>query len=159
MAKTPKVPNLCKLFSKHWTVGKKCEKNVINEMEERIMNQTPETFGERVRRKRMEKQITLRKFADMIEVSPTYVSQIERNELDPPSESKVAAIAKILNEDVDELLALANRIPSDIPAIIQQHPLEVTMFLRTAKDFSREDWKNLTTKTIKHMNKKEGDDQ
>ena len=35
-----------------------------------------ETLGSRVRQKRMDKQITLRKFADMIGASPIYVSQI-----------------------------------------------------------------------------------
>lgn len=118
-----------------------------------------ETFGERVRRKRTEKQITLRKFAEMIEVSPTYVSQIERDEFDPPPENRVKAIAKILGEDVDELLALAKRVPSDLPAILQKHPKEVATFLRTAKGFSREDWEKLTQEIVKNPSGKKGKDQ
>ena len=123
------------------------------------MGKVNETFGERVRRKRTEKQITLRKFAEMIEVSPTYVSQIERDEFDPPPENRIKAIAEILGENVDELLALAKRVPSDLPAILQKHPKEVATFLRTAKGFSREDWENLTKNIAKNPSGKGGKDQ
>lgn len=117
-----------------------------------------ETFGGRVRRKRTEKQITLRKFAEMIEVSPTYVSQIERDEFDPPPENRIKAMAEILGENVDELLALAKRVPSDLPAILQKHPKEVATFLRTAKGFSRKDWEDLTKNITKNLSGK-GEDQ
>ena len=118
-----------------------------------------ETFGGRVRRKRMEKQITLRKFAEMIEVSPTYVSQIERDEFDPPPENRIKAMAEIIGENVDELLALAKRVPSDLPAILQKHPKEVATFLRTAKGFSREDWEKLIQDIAKDPSGKKGKDQ
>ncbi len=123
------------------------------------MAKVNETFGERVRRKRMEKQITLRKFAEMIEVSPTYVSQIERDEFDPPPENRIKAMAEILGENMDELLALAKRVPSDLPAILQKHPKEVATFLRTAKGFSREDWERLTKTINKNPSGKGGKDQ
>lgn len=108
------------------------------------MVQEKETFGGCVRRIRMEKQITLRKFADMIGVSPTYVSQIERDEFKPPAEDKIREIARILGENEDEMLALADRVPSDLSPIIQKHPKEVATFLRTAQGFSREQWEKLT---------------
>lgn len=38
------------------------------------------TFGDTVRDARMREKITLRKFAEMVGVSPTYISQIERDE-------------------------------------------------------------------------------
>lgn len=123
------------------------------------MGKANETFGERVRRKRTEKQITLRKFAEMIEVSPTYISQIERDEFDPPPENRIKAMAEILGENVDELLALAKRVPSDLPAILQKHPKEVATFLRTAKGFSREDWENLTKNILKNPSGKKEKDQ
>lgn len=117
-----------------------------------------ETFGSRVRQKRMDKQITLRKFAEMIRKSPTYVSQIERDEFKPPVDGVIQTIAEVLGEDLDEMLALAERVPADLPGIIQKHPKEVAMFLRTAKGFSREDWKSLTqTITDKTSGKKGGD--
>lgn len=117
-----------------------------------------ETFGGRVRRKRMEKQITLRKFADMIDVSPTYISQIERDEFKPPVEDKIREIARVLGEDEDEMLGLADRVPSDLPGIIQKHPKEVATFLRTAKGFSRKDWEQLTQKVKEQTGKNKDDD-
>jgi transcriptional regulator with XRE-family HTH domain len=123
------------------------------------MGKVNETFGERVRRKRMEKQITLRKFAEMIDVSPTYISQIERDEFDPPPENRIKVMAEILGDNADELLALTKRVPSDLPAIIQEHPLEVAMFLRTAKGFSREDWQKLTQEIVRNPYGKKGKDQ
>ena len=118
-----------------------------------------ETFGGRVRRKRMEKQITLRKFAEMIDVSPTYISQIERDEFKPPSDDKIREISKVLGEDEDEMLALAERVPAALPGIIQKHPKEVATFLRTAKGFSREDWKKLTQEIADKPTGKKGKDQ
>lgn len=122
------------------------------------MNKGNETFGERVRQRREEKKISLRKFADMVGVSPTYISQIERGEFKPPSQEKIVEIAEILGENVDEMLALANKVPSDLPAIIQKHPKEVATFLRTASNLSPEQWKKLTKDIEKQTGKGKNDD-
>ncbi len=66
-------------------------------------------FGSTVRRLRQERKIGLRKFARMVGITPTYLSKIERDLLDPPAEEKVIAIAEVLGQDADELLALAGR--------------------------------------------------
>lgn len=42
------------------------------------MNRTQETFRCRARQKQVFKQLTLKSFADMMGLSPTYISQIER---------------------------------------------------------------------------------
>lgn len=102
-----------------------------------------ETFGQMLRKRRMEKEITLRKFAEMVGVSPTYISQIERDEFSPPSEEIIEKMAEILEGSVDDMLALAEKIPSDLPMIIRQYPQEAALFLRTAKGFNREDWKKM----------------
>jgi transcriptional regulator with XRE-family HTH domain len=102
-----------------------------------------ETFGERVRRKRQIKQITLRKFASLVNVSPTYISQIEKNKFSPPSEEVICKISYILEENKDELLSLTNKIHSDILAIINCFPKEITTFLRAARGFDRDRWQAL----------------
>ena len=73
------------------------------------MSNDDSTFGTTVRRLREEKKIGLRKFAQMVGMSPTYLSKVERDEFNPPSEEKIRAIAKALGQDADELLALAGR--------------------------------------------------
>lgn len=58
----------------------------------------------------------------MIGVSPTYLSKIERGEFRPPAEDRVRAIAGIIGQDPDELLALAGRVASDVIEIIKRNP-------------------------------------
>lgn len=122
------------------------------------MTKGKDTFGECVRQRREEKKISLRKFAEMVGVSPTYISQIERGEFNPPSHEKIIEMAEILGENVDEMLALANKVPSDLPAIIQKHPKEVATFLRTASNLSPEQWKKLTKDIEKQTGKGKHDD-
>jgi transcriptional regulator with XRE-family HTH domain len=102
-----------------------------------------EKFGEFVRREREAKEIGLREMAKMIGVSPTYLSKVERDEFPPPAEDKVKAIAQIIRCDVDELLARANRVASDLSDIIKQHPRELAALLRTTKGLSAEDMTKL----------------
>jgi len=96
-------------------------------------------FGESVRRERELKDIGLREMARMIGVSATYLSKVERDEFLPPTENKVRAIAAILGRDVDELLALANRVSSDLTDIIKNRPREMASFLRAVDKMSAEE--------------------
>jgi transcriptional regulator with XRE-family HTH domain len=71
------------------------------------------TFGTFVREKRLDKNIGLRDFAKMVELSPAYISQMENGVCKPPMESKVIKIAEILEMDKDYLLALACKISTE----------------------------------------------
>jgi transcriptional regulator with XRE-family HTH domain len=75
----------------------------------------------------------LREMAKMIEVSPTYLSKVERDEFPPPAEDKVKAIAAIINVDVDELLARAGKAASELSDIIKRRSVELAALLRTTK--------------------------
>jgi transcriptional regulator with XRE-family HTH domain len=97
------------------------------------------SFGALVRQEREAKEIGLREMAKMIGVSPTYLSKVERDEFPPPAEDRVRAIAKIIGRDVDELLALAGRVASDLSEIIKRHPIELAALLRTTKGLSADD--------------------
>jgi HTH-type transcriptional regulator, competence development regulator len=90
-------------------------------------------FGDVIRSRREELKITLRKFAALVDMSPTYLSKVERSEFPPPAEKKILAIATNLQLDPDELLALAGRIASDVTDIIQKQPTEMASFLRAAE--------------------------
>lgn len=100
---------------------------------------TQKKFGATIRDLREAQQISLRKFADKVGISPTYLSKIERDEFPPPGEETVKKFAEALGQDPDELLALAGKVSSDLPAIIQQRPRELASFLRTASDLSPDD--------------------
>jgi transcriptional regulator with XRE-family HTH domain len=96
-------------------------------------------FGEFIRQKREAKEIGLREMAKMIGVSPTYLSKVERDEFSPPAEDKVRAIAGIIGCDVDDLLARAGRVSTDITDIIKRRPVELAALLRTTKGLTAED--------------------
>ena len=98
-----------------------------------------EQFGAFIRRKREEKELGLREMAKKIGVSPTYLSKCERDEFPPPAEDRVRAIAKELGCDVDDLLARAGRVSSDISDIIKRHPVQLAALLRTTKGMSADD--------------------
>ena len=89
-----------------------------------------EKFGAFIRRQRV---------AKMIGVSPTYLSKVERDEFPPPAEEKVKAIAKVIECDADELLALAGRVSSDISDIIKRQPIQLAALLRTANGLTADD--------------------
>ena len=98
-----------------------------------------EKFGAYIRREREGREIGLREMAKMIGVSPTYLSKVERDEFPPPAEDKVKAIAKILVCDIDDLLARAGRVSTDISDIIKRHPVELAALLRTTKGLTAVD--------------------
>lgn len=103
------------------------------------MTSVREKFGAFIRRERETREIGLREMAKKIGVSPTYMSKVERDEFTPPTEDKVRAIAQIIECDVDELLAMAGRMPSDLADIIKRNPVEVSALLRTTSGMTRDE--------------------
>lgn len=87
-------------------------------------------FGRTVRKLREEKQISIAQLARRVGMSPTYLAPIERDVFPPPAESKVVKIAKALDQDSDEFLALAGRVASDLHRIIRKRPSPTARLLR-----------------------------
>jgi transcriptional regulator with XRE-family HTH domain len=103
-----------------------------------------EHFGQVLRKTRIEAGHSLRKFAQLIGVSPTYLSQIEQGKVPtPPTADRVRKMAEVLNQNVDEWIALAGRLPDDLPRIIQEQPQEMATFLREASGLSAEQMQKL----------------
>ncbi len=95
-----------------------------------------EKFGKFVRQRREAKRISLRQMAKGIGVSPAYLSQVERGQSAPPTEDKVTAIAKILDFDADELLAVAGKVSSDLTKIIRDQPSDMAFLIRGTQGMS-----------------------
>ncbi|MBM3380482.1 MAG: helix-turn-helix transcriptional regulator [Betaproteobacteria bacterium] len=108
-----------------------------------------EQFGAFIRRKREEKDLGLREMAKKIGISPTYLSKCERDEFPPPTEERVREIAKILGCDVDDLLARAGRVSTDVSDIIKRHPVQLAALLRTTKGMSADDIRRLASEAEK----------
>ncbi len=110
-------------------------------------------FGATVRREREKLEIGLRQMAKKIGVSPTYLSKVERDEFPPPAEDKVRKIAEIFGIDVDELLALAGKVSSDLSEIIRGRPRELAALLRTTKSLTADDVVRLAREAKKSKNR------
>jgi transcriptional regulator with XRE-family HTH domain len=92
-----------------------------------------ERLGERIRRKRAEQRLGLRETATKVGISPTYLSRIETaDEKTPPAEDVIRKLATLLNDDFDQLMQLAGRVPEDVEKVINADPT-MPAFLRTAK--------------------------
>jgi len=114
-------------------------------------------FGEVLREKRLEKGYSLRKFAQAVGVSPTYLSQVEQSNVDPPTADRVKRMAEILGEDVDEWTALAGRLTEDLPEIIHKEPKGVPDLLRAVRGMTADQLRKLRDEAERM--KKEGKDE
>ena len=100
-------------------------------------------FGNLIKRLRKKKGLTLRQLAEEISVSFVNISHIENGRVET-SEKVIKELAKALDYDVDKLLATADSINDDVKNIIKKLPNAVPEFLRSAKNLTEEEWKDLT---------------
>lgn len=96
------------------------------------------TFGQYIRERRevlrtTDSRFSVRQVAQRIGVEPAYLSKIEREDVAPPSEEKIRALALDLNEDPDVLLAMAGKVSSDLLAIIRKRPQLFADLIRQLK--------------------------
>lgn len=100
-------------------------------------------FGQMLREKRIAMGYSLRKFAQLVSVSPTYLSQVEQGNVQPPTADRVQRMAELLGENPDEWIALAGRVPEDVPKIIHKHPREMPQLLREASGLTADQLRQL----------------
>lgn len=113
------------------------------------MTRKPAHFGLSLREKRIAMGFSLRKFAKLATVSPTYLSQVEQGNVDPPTAERVTRMAELLEENADEWIALAGRVPEDLPEIIQRQPKRMPELLREANGLTAEQLQKLTNQARK----------
>jgi len=114
----------------------------------------PRTLGQLIREKRLAKGFSLRKFAEMVDVSPTYLSQVEQGKVDrPPTAERVRRMAALLGETAAECVALAGRLPPDISDLIKQKPTQLPELLREASGLTLDELRRVTER-IRRMKQK-----
>jgi transcriptional regulator with XRE-family HTH domain len=96
-----------------------------------------------LRERRVARGYSLRKFAELVDVSPTYLSQVEQGNVMPPTADRVKRMAELLGENPDEWIGLAGRVPDDLPEIIQKQPTEMPELLREASGLTIEQLREL----------------
>ncbi len=122
------------------------------------MSQRAKSFGQVLRDARLAKSITLRKFAEMVGISPTYLSQVEQNNVDPPTAERVKKMAELLGANSDEWIALAGRVPEDLPGIIQNEPTAMPELLREASGLTADQLRKLSEQVRKIKERGKSDD-
>ena len=107
-------------------------------------------IGEIIREIRNKKGISLRRLAEIVNVSNVNILYIEKGKINT-SLPVLKGIAKALNYNIDKLLALADMIDDDVRNIINKRPVIITNFLRLAKNLTNDDW-DILTKQVLNMN-------
>lgn len=104
-----------------------------------MMSTNYETFGEFLIAKREENDITLREMARMLDVSPTFMSDVEKNRSTPKAE-RLEKLAEVLHLDSDEKAVMydlvgkqRDSVAPDLPEYIKGRDY-VSVALRTARD-------------------------
>ena len=110
------------------------------------------TFGGFIREKRLAAKINLRKLADILDISPAFLSDIENDHRYPPDKDKIYKIAEVLDlgkEDTDLLFDLAagnkkNSVSPDIADYIMTQE-KSRVALRMARDIGagEEEWEKI----------------
>jgi transcriptional regulator with XRE-family HTH domain len=109
-------------------------------------------FGDLLRATRVAKGYSLRKFAHVIDVSPTYLSQVEQgNVKTPPTADRVEKMAKLLGADLDEWVTLAGRVSKESEEILQSNS-ELPALLRAVKGLTPEQIKQLAEEAERKKN-------
>jgi HTH-type transcriptional regulator, competence development regulator len=103
-----------------------------------------DTFGKTLRRLRLDAQVGLRELARMVDKSPGYISDVEQDNVAPPSEEVIVGIANALRVDKNELLSAARKLDPELSRYVASEP-QAADFLRRAKEkgFGSEEWKKL----------------
>ena len=111
-------------------------------------------FGLLLRERRLAKGFTLRKFAEALGVSPTYISGVENGTLPPPTFVRIEAISKLLDVSVDELMEHAGRWDDMAKQKLDERPDFVRLF-RAVKDLSPDQIAKVT-EVAKEMSGEDG---
>jgi transcriptional regulator with XRE-family HTH domain len=107
------------------------------------MKMNKKLLGNLIRKLRKQKGLSLRQLAEKVSVTFVNIAHIENGRV-ATSEEVIKELAKALEYDVDKLLAAADSVNEDIKNIIKKLPTAVPEFLRTAKNLTEKEWKDLT---------------
>jgi transcriptional regulator with XRE-family HTH domain len=101
-----------------------------------------ETFGEKIQRLRREHGLTQRTLAEQLGIDFTYLSKLENDRGEAPGEETVRRLGQLLETDVEELLALAGKVP---PALRDraQHDVQFARLLRHLPRMSDRELKDI----------------
>ncbi len=96
------------------------------------------SIGEILRTARVKKGVSLRSLAAELDITPSYLSDIE-NDRRIPSEDVLQQMAVHLNLDFDDLMAQAGRFGENAERYLKNQPTAVKLFRRISESNLNED--------------------
>lgn len=90
------------------------------------------TLGEIVREARIAKGKSLREISKLLDITPSYMSDIE-NDRRVPSEEVLRSIVQLLELDFDHLMALAGRFGENADRYMKKQPVAGVLFRRISE--------------------------
>lgn len=103
-------------------------------------------FGSVFRERRLEKGFSLRKFAELVDISPTYFSLVETGKAAyAPAAERVRNMAEVLGTDLVHWIVLTGRVPEDVKNIILKDLVAMPALLRAVNNLTPEQLKKLIT--------------
>ena len=101
-------------------------------------------FGDTLRELRIAQNIGLRELAVKVDISPAYLSRIERGKERPPRPELIKSFAKILAADPDVLFRLSSSTDPEIADFLREQPeiMNLIRFINQA-DFSQKEMEDL----------------
>jgi transcriptional regulator with XRE-family HTH domain len=117
-----------------------------------------QTLGDVVRERRAAEDMRLRELARRLDVTPSYVSDIE-NDRRVPSEEVLRRIADELQLDFDDLVARAGRIGIEAERYLRYTPVATTLFRRISEEKLTEDEIQRLLDQVKGMRSDKGSEQ
>ena len=104
---------------------------------------------------RIAKEKSLREIARILEITPSYMSDIE-NDRRIPSEDVLRNITKLLDLDFDHLMALAGRFGEAADRYMKKQPIAGVLFRRISENNLPEEDLRALLKKAEELGKKRG---
>ena len=119
------------------------------------MSPPKKNFGSVLRATRVEKGFSLRKFAEKVGVSPTYLSLVETGQAPyQPTVDRVKRMAELLDANADEWIQLAGRVSDELEEMNRDNPQMMPALLRIARNTPPEELAKLAAKAERQSQEK-----
>jgi transcriptional regulator with XRE-family HTH domain len=96
------------------------------------------TFGDTIRALRLRAKLTQRVLAALIGIDFTYLSKLENDHGEPPSEDTIKKLAAAVDADPEVLLAAAGKLPTELKQLAGQDA-QFAMLLRKLPSLPKKD--------------------
>jgi transcriptional regulator with XRE-family HTH domain len=119
------------------------------------MSAPKKNFGSVLRARRVEKGFSLRKFAEKVGVSPTYLSLVETGQAPyQPTVDRIKKMAELLGADADEWIQLAGRVSDELEEMNRDNPQMMPALLRIARNMPPAELAKLAAKAERQSQEK-----